>query len=237
MFATCVPGSVFVDLHVYVNPGMSTSQGHSIASEVEHRVCSKWTNIVDAIVHIEPALVAPSSDWEQISYGLRQIAEGMGLNYHDLHVHVFPEGEFSIELDLEIQGNHTLKGAHNLADDFENRVMEFWPKARQIITHMEPAAEKLLYPVVGIDEGTSNKIKSFLNSIVPDECVKSIQFQVIEEQLSVVITLGMASEISLVETHIRVEEIKIALLNRFSEIFRLVIHVEPINGHKGSGSE
>jgi len=227
--------SVFIDLHVYVDPTISTSQGHAIATEVEHRVCSKVTNIVDAIVHIEPAVIGPSSDWDQIAFGLRQIAEGMGLSYHDLHVHVNPEGEFSIELDLEIQGDHTLKGAHLLADDFENRVLELWPKAKQILTHLEPATEKLLYPVVGIDEGMSLKIRNFLNSIVKDESVSGIQFKVIEERLSVVIKLEMASEISLVESHIRVEEIKVELMKEFSEINRVVIHVEPDDGHKNTG--
>ena len=111
--------AVFADLHVKVDPAMSTSQAHAVASEVERRVSANIPTIVDAIVHIEPAYQERSNVGEQIAYGLRQIAEGLGLSLHDLHIHVDPEGDYSIELDLEIGGENSLLEAHNLADEFE----------------------------------------------------------------------------------------------------------------------
>ena len=47
--------SAFVDLHVKVDPGLSTEQAHGIASEVEHRLRTEIPNVADALVHIEPS--------------------------------------------------------------------------------------------------------------------------------------------------------------------------------------
>jgi divalent metal cation (Fe/Co/Zn/Cd) transporter len=221
--------SIFVDLHVKVDPGMSTSQGHAIASEVERRVCTQDSNIVDAIVHLEPAYFEESTDWERIAYRLRQIAHGMGLSLHDLNIHVNPDGEFSIELDLEIQGDITLSEAHQLADAFENRALEYWPEARQITTHLEPASDKMFYPVNEIDQTKYKNIRNYLGSIIGENRLMDITFQEVEGRLGVLITLEMPSEVGLVESHNRAEEIKLNLLNSYPEVSRVLVHVEPMD--------
>jgi cation diffusion facilitator family transporter len=221
--------SVFVDLHVKVDPGMSTAQGHAIASEVERRVCSQDPNVVDAIVHLEPANFEESTDWERIAYRLRQIAYGMGLSLHDLNIHVNPEGELSIELDLEIQGDVTLLEAHQLADSFEKRALEYWPEALQITTHLEPVSDKLFFPVKEVDQTKYENIRNYLESIIEEDKLVELNFQLVEGRLGVVITLEMPSDIKLVESHNRVEDIKLNLLNSYPEVSRVLVHVEPMD--------
>jgi cation diffusion facilitator family transporter len=50
-----VAGSMLVDLHVLVDPGLSVRDGHAIAQKVEHRLLEADTDIIDVLVHIEPA--------------------------------------------------------------------------------------------------------------------------------------------------------------------------------------
>jgi divalent metal cation (Fe/Co/Zn/Cd) transporter len=209
---------------------MSTSQAHAVASEVEYQVCQISPEIVDTIVHIEPSYLERSSDWEKISYGLRSIAEGIGLSLHDLHVHVNQEGEFTIELDLEIQGEVTLKEAHEFADEFEERAIRFWPDAKQIVTHLEPASRKLLYPSSKADGNLTQRVRDYLYLIMNPIGKILVQSLVIEDHLSVYVKFSMPAEISLDESHARVEEIKRSLMQEFPEISRINIHVEPWSG-------
>jgi len=49
-----VAGSMLVDLHVLVDPGLSVHDGHAIAQKVEHILLEAETDIIDVLVHIEP---------------------------------------------------------------------------------------------------------------------------------------------------------------------------------------
>lgn len=48
-------GSVFVDLHILVNPFLSVEDAHKIADTVEREIKDKMPEVVDVVVHIEPS--------------------------------------------------------------------------------------------------------------------------------------------------------------------------------------
>lgn len=50
-----VAGSMLVDLHVLVDPGLSVHEGHEISRRVKSRLLDEGPDIVDVLVHIEPA--------------------------------------------------------------------------------------------------------------------------------------------------------------------------------------
>jgi cation diffusion facilitator family transporter len=49
------PGNVFVDLHVEVDPEMTTYKSHTISHIVQYRIKENFDGIEDVLVHIEPA--------------------------------------------------------------------------------------------------------------------------------------------------------------------------------------
>jgi cation diffusion facilitator family transporter len=67
--AQCIPGvvechnvrtrgtkdSIFVDMHCLVDPKLSVEKAHGIAHEVEEKIRQKYPEIVDIVVHLEPA--------------------------------------------------------------------------------------------------------------------------------------------------------------------------------------
>ncbi|NQU75979.1 MAG: cation transporter [Planctomycetes bacterium] len=48
-------GKVIVDIHVQVNPDITVAQGHEIASAVRRAVIQGQNQVLDVIVHVEPA--------------------------------------------------------------------------------------------------------------------------------------------------------------------------------------
>ena len=48
-------GSIFVDLHILVNPFLSVEDAHKIADTVEREIKDQMPEIVDVVVHIEPS--------------------------------------------------------------------------------------------------------------------------------------------------------------------------------------
>ncbi|MER3468174.1 MAG: hypothetical protein C4312_06585, partial [Thermoflexus sp.] len=79
------PDATYVDLHLRVDPAMSTEQAHAIATEVEERLKTSLPGVVDAVVHIEPWRPPPPSEWEAMAVRLRALADGLGLGVHELH--------------------------------------------------------------------------------------------------------------------------------------------------------
>ena len=50
-----VEGSLQVDLHVLVDGYLSVSEGHSISESVQERLLDEGPDVVDSVVHLEPA--------------------------------------------------------------------------------------------------------------------------------------------------------------------------------------
>jgi len=217
--------AIFVDLHVKVDPVMATSQAHAVASEVERRICEEIPHVVDAIVHIEPAQSEVSGTWRLIANGMRQIADGMGLGFHDLHIHVNSEGEYTIELDLEIHGE-----THKLADEFEDRLKAFWPPATRVITHLEPIADTLYYPSDVQNPDLKQKIAEMMESHPDIQGVLEIQISDYGPHRGIMARLVMSSTIHLTQAHATLEEIKRLLHREFPDFTRVVLHVEPAVG-------
>ena len=47
--------AVYLDLHVLVDPAMTTEKAHAVADRVEIMICNEFPTVVDVVVHIEPA--------------------------------------------------------------------------------------------------------------------------------------------------------------------------------------
>jgi len=48
-------GAVYVDLVVLVDPQLSVVRAHEVADQVETRIKSTWPEVIDVVVHVEPA--------------------------------------------------------------------------------------------------------------------------------------------------------------------------------------
>ncbi|MEK6222091.1 MAG: cation-efflux pump [Chloroflexota bacterium] len=219
--------AAFVDLHVKVNPGMSTSQAHAIASEIERLLISEIDHVIDALVHIEPAAQERPNQWENMSLDVRQIADGMNLGIHDLHIHTNVQGEYSVELHLELRNKITLGEAHDLADDFEARVQSRWPQTQTITTHLEPMPQDMLLPGELPDPAHQEKISRILKKYVSPAQILSVQVFRSGEHIHAAASISMDKNLLLEEAHEITEEIETDLLNQIPILSRVTLHLEP----------
>jgi divalent metal cation (Fe/Co/Zn/Cd) transporter len=221
------PSAGFVDLHVKVYPAMSTGQAHAIASEVERRLEEQLPNIVDALVHIEPGRHDRVSDWDRIAFDLRQIADGMGMGLHDLHVRAHEDGDYSIELHLEIPGEISLGEAHSMAERFEDEARARWTRASSVITHLEPIAENVLPAGTSVDGALMQSLQGTLAESIGEGSILELQPRRMGEHISVAVRVAMPANTSLTEAHSRAEEIERDLLIQYPQVERVTVHVEP----------
>jgi cation diffusion facilitator family transporter len=222
-------GSGFVDLHVKVHSEMTTDQAHAIATEVERRLRQELPEIADALVHIEPAAEHPGP-LARIRYDLRQIADGMGLAFHDLHVNAEEDGSFSVELHLEMTPDISLKEAHALADEFEQKVREGARRPFRLIAHLEPVPDEVLHPDPDIPVGLRDRIERLIVDRTGKGRLLDLQTYRFGQRIGVTATLSSRSDASLAEAHALSETIERELLNAVPQIHRVTVHVEPEEG-------
>lgn len=232
-----IPGAIFVDLHVKVYPGMSTEQAHALASEVERRIKTAFTGVMEVLVHIEPArpehlgdfdrLPKAQRDWQRIAYDLRQIADSMQVSLHDLHVNLLPSGDYDLELHLEIPGDLPLSQAHALAEEFESRVRQVWTQVTSIITHLEPLPEAVQLPEQARNQDYNQILSEYLAAWFGSGRVLEVHTHAAPPHFSAAVRIGLPPDLTLSAAHTQAEAIERDLLSRYHALERVTVHVEP----------
>ncbi len=221
--------SVHVDLHVKVDPGMSTQQSHSIASEVERRLKKDIPGVVDTVVHVEPAYGEAPSEWERLAVRVRAEADALGVGIHDLHTHVEPGGRYAVEMHVEVNAGLTLRAAHDLVDKLEGRISAALPAVESITSHIEP-----LQPAVPGELSQPGEFKRLAQEIIriADEtsthgAVHNVNIHHVGSLLTASVHLTLPSEQPVVEAHALAEELESLILEALPAIRRVVVHAEP----------
>lgn len=221
------PESAFVDLHVKVSPGMSTSRAHAIASEVERRLLKDMAHVKEALVHIEPAKKEQPSLWDRMSEDIRRLAEGMGLGLHDLHIHADLNEGYVVEIHLEFSDQVTLRQAHDLAEQFEYEVKRRWPDVKEVITHLEPVPRKVL----GLENNASGlmeaRIREVVSQYLKPQGVRSLHLYQTGDHLHANLVLTLPGETPLTEAHEQAEQIELALRSQIPDLLHVMVHLEP----------
>lgn len=222
--------AAYVDVHVKVDPAMSTNQAHAIATEVERRLIADVPGVVDAVVHIEPSQAAPPSEWEDITTRARAEADAMGVGIHDLHAHEESSGRYSLEMHVEVPAHLSLGDAHAIADKLEQRIRDAIPRVDSVTTHIEPLPES-----VPDEEGQqeaqftslARRIKTLTDSITGRGTAHQVQVHHVDGHLTATIHVTLPSSEPLTRAHALAEDVERRLLTTLPQLKRVVVHVEP----------
>lgn len=222
--------AAYVDLHVKVDPAMSTTQAHAIASEVERKIKADVAGVVDAVVHIEPSKNPTPSIWEGLTVRIRAEADAMGIGIHDLHVHEEKSGAYHVELHTEVPAHLSLQEAHDLADELERRIRAAIPQVGEVTSHIEPLPEAVPDEEAPIDESYERmkvRIAKLTNAITGYGTAHSVQVHLVDGTLTATVHIILPGSEPLVRAHALAEEIERNLLTRLPRLKRVNVHVEP----------
>lgn len=220
------PGAAFVDLHIYVPPGMSTEQAHAIATEVEERLKSQVTGVVEALVHVEPARSNHEPEpWAQTAQTLRRLADGLGLGLHELHLHAHPEGGVTAEMHLEFTESLTLAQAHQRAEAFRRRALAALPQLREVVTHLEPLAPHI-QPGQRPPADLEAQLLAYLHQRMPTAHPRLL-LHATGQHLHATVRIILPGDTPLEEAHTTAEALQRDLLHRFPQLQHVVVETLP----------
>lgn len=220
--------AVYADLHIRVDPAMSTEQAHAIAHEVQHRLRARRPDIHDVTVHVEPSGSLPEEPGqEEIAVRLRRLADGLGIGIHDVWAHEV-DGRYHTELHLEADGTLPLHQAHKIASSLEERAGAEIPHLAELTIHIEPHGQLILTSDPGMEETqVAQAVQQVINDTLNAKACHQVQVRRGDEGWTVSLHCNLPGEISLAEAHRISTRLETRLQKEVPGLERVVIHTEP----------
>ncbi len=226
-------GAVYADLHLRVDPGMSTEQSHAIAHEVQRRLRERRPDVQDVVIHVEPAGSVPEERaWGDIAVKLRQLADGLGVGVHDVWAYeVSDDAGYVVEVHLEADGDLSLHEAHALASSLEKRARAEVPHLAELTTHIEPRGQLTQALDSGLEESqVSQMVQQVTNEVLDAQACHQVQVRRSDGGWAVSMHCHLPGEVSLMEAHRIGTQLEIQLREKIAGLERVVIHTEPWEG-------
>jgi len=220
--------AVYADLHIQVNPAMSTEQAHAIAHEVQHRLRARRPDIHDVTVHVEPSGSLPEEPGqEEIAVRLRRLADGLGIGIHDVWAHEM-DGRYYIEVHLEADGTLPLRQAHEMASSLEERARAEIANLAELTIHIEPQGQLIRASDPGVEETqVAQMVQQVINDTLNAKACHQVQVRQGNKGWAVSMHCLLPGEISLAEAHRISTRLETRLQKEVPGLERVVIHTEP----------
>ena len=220
--------AVYADLHIQVDPAMSTEQAHAIAHEVQHRLRERRPDIHDVTIHVEPSGYLPEEpSKEEIAVRLRRLADGLGIGIHDVWAHEV-DGRYYMEFHLEADGTLPLRQAHEMASSLEERARAEISHLAELTIHIEPTGQLTQASVPGVEEThVAQAVQQVINDALNAEACHQVQVRRGDEGWTVSMHCHLPGEIPLAEAHRISTRLETRLQEEVPGLERVVIHTEP----------
>ena len=220
--------AVYADLHIQVDPAMSTEQAHAIAHEVQRQLRTRRPDIHDVTIHVEPFGSLPGEpSQEEIAARLRRLADGLGIGIHDVWAREV-DGRYHVELHLEADGALPLRQAHKIASSLEERARAEIPHLAELTIHIEPRGQliRALDPGV-VETQVAQAVQQVINDTLKAEACHQIRVRRGYEGWAVSMHCHLPGEIPLAEAHRISTRLETRLQAEVPGLERVVIHTEP----------
>jgi cation diffusion facilitator family transporter len=220
--------AVYADLHIQVDPAMSTEQAHAIAHEVQRRLNARRPDIRDVTIHVEPfGSSSEEPSHEEIAVQLRRLADGQGMGIHDVWAHEV-DGRYYMEVHLEADGTLPLRQAHEMASLLEERARAEIPYLAELAIHIEPQGQLIQASDPGVEETqVAQAVQQVINDILNAKACHQVRVRRGYEGWAVSMHCQLPGEISLAEAHRISSRLETRLQEKVPGLERVVIHTEP----------
>jgi cation diffusion facilitator family transporter len=229
-------GAVYADLHIQVDPAMSTDQAHAIAHQVQQRLRERFPGIQDVTIHVEPHGPSPAEPGrEGIAVQLRRLADENQLGIHNVWaLENEIDGRYHAEAHLEVDGTLSLREAHALASALEERARVEIPYLVELTTHIEPR-EQLIRPAEpGLGEvQVAQAVQRMARETLDAGACHQVHVRRSGEGWAVSMHCQLPGDILLAEAHRISTRLEAQLQEQVPGLERVVIHTEPYEYEQG----
>ena len=222
---------LFVDIIIATDETVNLSDAHNIADSIETSL-SSFAPKVDVLVHIEPAegdisQYSKMNIYDQMQVIARRLPEVQSVH----NIRVFEIAEcIDIAADLEMSADLTLKEAHSVSDQYEERLRDLVGDCINSVTlHLETTmtkddAEDITSESLEIVES----VKEIVSEFSPPVNYREAKIRSERAGVSVLLDCTIPGQMTLTESHDIADAIEKRILERLEAVKSVFIHFDPV---------
>ena len=217
----------FADVSVGLARNVTFQRSGQVSEEVTRAVHEVLPN-TDVVVHSVPRAASAENIFDRV----RAVATRHNLNVHDVSIQDL-DGKLHVEQHLELDENLPLKKAHDLVSELEARIRHDVPEVSSILTHIESEPSTIEPGEQFQQHARLDELLKRVSGEFPEILdMHDIQVKQVRDHLYVACHCTFRDDLPLSRVH----DVSTALEARFKqsapEIFRVLIHPEPVTDNR-----
>ncbi len=217
----------FADVSVGLSRNFTFQRSEQIADEVTARVHQVLPD-ADVMVHSVPR----ARHAENIFDRVRAVATRNNLNVHDVSVQDL-NGKLHVEQHLELDEQLSMKAAHDEVTRLETEMRNEVPEISTILTHIESEPATIETGEQIVQEPELERCFKKIGKEFPEVIdIHEFQFKEIRDRLYVSCHLTLPDDMPLSRVHDVQTALEIRFKQQAPELFRVLIHPEPMTDNR-----
>jgi cation diffusion facilitator family transporter len=221
-------GSLYVDLHMGVGPGVSLEDGHQVSHELKSKI-EETVPGAKVLVHLEPSnsiITLPESDEQVKCMRDELLKDSRVYEVCDLKAARY-RGDLRIEADLRLDPKVTLAESRVVASDLKTHLESCFHEVKETVLSMHPGA--------GWQAAFHEDDLERIRSLVGEHQARYANIHGLKVASSggvhrVHLTLGVPPALPIAEAHAVGRHLQEDIRELFPEGAEIDLHTEPCNG-------
>jgi cation diffusion facilitator family transporter len=217
----------FADLDIGIHRNVTFQKSEQLGqrvTEAVHRVLPD----ADVVVHSVPRAHGEENIFERI----RAVAAQANFNVHDISVQDLA-GRLHVEQHLELDERLSLKDAHDEVTVLETEIRREVPEISSILTHIESEPATIEEgSEIGRDQRLEKAVRKIANQVKEVVDVHEIVVKKVRDKLYLSCHCTLPDTLPLARVHDIQTELEIRLKQEAPELFRVLIHPEPVTDNR-----
>ncbi len=212
-----------VAMHLLLDSNLSWEDAHRISHDVEREVILKFPD-ARVTVNTEPVEDGRESIWKLV----KEIAEGTpgSRGVHNIHIQRIDD-KLCVDLHLEVSANMTVKQAHDVADQVENKIKAASKGISEVTVHIETASERVSREMAGVQAELDAYIEHLAERFPEIKEVRGIRVRRFGDTTHVVLQCRFDPNLCIEEAHLIASRLEKEIRSVYPNVARIDIHEEP----------
>jgi divalent metal cation (Fe/Co/Zn/Cd) transporter len=213
----------YVEMHVLLDHNLRFEDTHKIASKIEKEVKDIVPN-ARVTIHTEPFGVEHEALWTLVKETAEKVPGSRGI--HNIHIQEI-DGKLCVDLHLEVGANMSVKQAHVVSEQVENRIKAANPKISEITIHIESASDRISRELKGVETELESYIEDVARRFPEIKHVHGIEVRNVDDHLHVVLKCHLDPSINMQQAHEISNTLESEIRSAYPRIARIDVHEEP----------
>ena len=216
----------FIDMSVDIPRTIPFELAHEVINRVEKSI-RQLVQDADIVIHPEPVV----AKGESVADKVRMIAVEAGARTHNIYAHKIGQ-RYYVDLHLEYRDTKGFEDAHRVATVVEEQILQMMPEVGKVKIHIDEPSEVVLVSK-DITASSLHIVKRMRDMAMDQDGIEDCNDLTVIDmgngKIKVVMTCIFDNGLSFDEVHHLVTDVENRIYQQLSQVFKVVIHAEPIS--------